>query len=500
MSIQLKQFAAPADEKTLAAASHLLMVLPSNPGSKPIGSKLSNKPASIPYWDALESRLKRSRSKYSDLAKTPLTSDLPNGGLVSWLVLDAKLNTYQRHTLLRRAIKLLLDEKPQSLAIAVYGSDKMRQQSAHDAFYVASVNAAELPDRKGAESRAKNKSRPLKAITVYGWKEDDAFAGIRAVAAGNALTRQLTMLPPNDLTPALYREEIAKLAKQESWKHEEFDMKKLKKMGAGAFVAVGQGSEPLDAAIVHLSYSPKHAVNTVAIIGKGICFDTGGHNLKPAKYMNGMHEDMNGSAVALGILLAASRSHLPLKIDCWLAIAQNHIGPLAYKQNDVVTALNGTTIEIVHTDAEGRMVLADTLTMASRAKPAFMLDFATLTGTMMAALGDRYSGVLGNRPQLLASAVAAGVASGERVCSFPFDDDYDEELDSSIADIKQCTLEGGADHVLATRFLSKFIEGDVPWVHVDLSSANRKGGLGAVGSDVTGFGVAFGMELLKHYL
>ena len=137
-------------------------------------------------------------------------------------------------------------------------------------------------------------------------------------------------------------------------------------MGAGAFVAVGQGSEPQDAAIVHLKYSGKGAKKTISLVGKGICFDTGGHNLKPAKYMSGMHEDMNGSAVALGILQAASESKLPINIDCWLAIAQNHIGPKAYKQNDVVYALNGLSIEIVHTDAEGRMVLADTLTLASR--------------------------------------------------------------------------------------------------------------------------------------
>src|SRR5690606_35020172 len=156
----------------------------------------------------------------------------------------------------------------------------------------------------------------------------------------------------------------------------------------------------------------------VALIGKGICFDTGGHNLKPARYMHGMHEDMNGSAVALGILLAATESRLPIDIDCWLPIAQNHISPTAYKQNDIVTALNGATVEIVHTDAEGRMVLADTLTLASRAKPQFIMDFATLTGCMVTALGTRYSGVLGNSPEWLQRAVILGQACGERVFAF----------------------------------------------------------------------------------
>lgn len=484
MPIQLKQFAASANEKSLATAGHTLFVLP------------LSKPANLPFARVLEARLKRSHSKYVDLAKTAITADLPNGNMASWVVLDTKQNVFQRHTSLRKALKPLLDEKPESLAIALFGSDDFRKTNACAAIYVASVNAAELPTRK----KVKDKTKPLKTIALHGWQEAHGYAAVQARVAGNTLTRSLTMLPPNDLTPTIYRDKVAKLAKEQGWKHEEFDMKKLQKMGAGAFVAVGQGSEPQDAAIVHLVYSPKGAKKHIALVGKGICFDTGGHNLKPAKYMNGMHEDMNGSAVALGILLAVTQSKLPIKIDCWLAIAQNHIGPKAYKQNDVVTALNGTTIEIVHTDAEGRMVLADTLTLASRQKPEFILDFATLTGSMATALGDRYSGILGNRPELLCKAIGAAAAAGERVNAFPFDEDYDEDLDSGIADIKQCTLDGGADHVLATRFLSRFIEGDVPWVHVDLSSSNRKGGLGAVASDVNGFGVGFGLCLLKMVL
>jgi leucyl aminopeptidase len=213
--------------------------------------------------------------------------------------------------------------------------------------------------------------------------------------------------------------------------------------------------------------------------------------------MLGMHEDMNGSAVALGILLAASKMELPVKIDCWLAIAQNHISPTAYKQNDVVTALNGMSIEIVHTDAEGRMVLADTLTLASRQKPDYIIDFATLTGSMITALGDRISGVISNRPELACKAISAGNKSGERIVAFPYEEDFDSDLDSDVADIKQCTLEGGGDHIHAARFLGKFIENDIAWLHTDLSSANRKGGLGAIETDTNGFGVGFGIEMLN---
>ena len=142
------------------------------------------------------------------------------------------------------------------------------------------------------------------------------------------------------------------------------------------------------------------------------------------------------------------------------------------------------------------MVLADTLTLASREKPDLMIDFATLTGSMMTALGSRYSGVIGNRTELLCKAVGVGQAVGERVNAFPFDADYDEELDSDIADIKQCTLDGDADHIIAARFLSKFIENAPAWLHVDLSAIRNKGGLGAVAADVNGFGVGLGLGLV----
>jgi leucyl aminopeptidase len=270
-------------------------------------------------------------------------------------------------------------------------------------------------------------------------------------------------------------------------------------MGAGAFVAVAQGSDSDDASIIHLQRLVGGSRKTVAFVGKGICFDTGGHNLKPTRYMHGMHEDMNGSAVALGILLAAAHANLKVNIDCWLAIAQNHISPHAYKQNDVVTALNGNTIEIINTDAEGRMVLADTLTLAAKKRPDVMIDFATLTGTMCVALGSRYSGIFSNRDDLIQKALVAGKLSGERILAFPMDSDYEVDLESKIADIKQCSLEHDADHILAALFLKRFVS-NTPWLHMDLSASRNTGGLGAIGSDVTGFGVAWGVQILREIL
>jgi leucyl aminopeptidase len=443
-----------------------------------------------PGDDVLASLLKRRRMKAGELAKSAVSGNLKGGALASWVMFDPKKPAFEQQAALRGALQPLLGENPAEIAIIVCVDTAQRQAAAQVATYCAWINGATLPERK-----RKSLHKPLKAIHLYGARSEDGFAGLQARAEGNVLCRELTVLPPNELTPALYRDRIKQLAREHGWRREEFDYSQLKKMGAGAFCAVAQGSEVRDAAIVHLTYAHPRATRNVAVVGKGICFDTGGHNLKPARYMYSMHEDMNGSAVALGILLAATRMKLPVKLDCWLAISRNDISPRAYHQNEVVRALNGTTIEVMHTDAEGRMVLADTLTLAARGKPELIVDFATLTGSMHAALGDRYSGAFATSDELAAQAVAAGRAAGERICVFPQDDDYDSALDSKIADVKQCTLDGEADHILATRFLKRFV-GATPWIHVDLSASSAKGGLGAVGSDTTGFGVGWALDLL----
>ena len=493
MSVKLNQYAAIGDEKTLSSHKHCLLVLSESELISPF------------FQELLQNKLQRSGVDFQSLNKVPVTLDLPNGGLVIFVKLGSTLSIFQKQTLLRKALKPLLDENPETLAICVFGDDATREAHACAAYYVASVNAVQLPNHKGAKSKRESKDKPLKEINIYGYKAEHDYGYINARVSANILCRSLTILPPNALTPSIYREKVKHLASEYGWDWEEFDMPALKNKGAGAFYAVGQGSEPQDAAIVHLTYTPKVAKKHIALVGKGICFDTGGHNLKPAKYMQGMHEDMNGSAVTLGILQAVTEMALEVKINCWLAIAQNHIGPLAYKQNDVITALNGTTIEIVHTDAEGRMVLADTLTLASRHNkngdlPDVILDFATLTGSMHTALSDRMSGVIANQPALALMAVEAGAAAGERIVAFPYDEDFDSDLESDIADIKQCTLEGGADHIHAARFLGKFIENNIAWLHTDLSSYNRKGGLGAVVTDTNGFGVGFGLEMIQKIM
>ena len=463
-----------------AQFTHLLVLLP----------KSETLADDIPGMEALQAVLARKKMNPDKLAETPVAVNLVSGALAGFAMLDYSLSAFELQVQVKSALLLLLEEHPGILHVAVLGNAGECMQAAELAVYCAWVNGSPLAGKKRLEA--------LGEISLFGCNGD--FSEIRAAALGNNLARELTAMPPNELTPGAYREKVERLALEHGWKHEEYGFDMLREMGAGAFCAVAQGSAVDDAAIVHLVYRPQHAENSIALVGKGICFDTGGHNLKPARYMHGMHEDMNGSAVALGLLLAASETKLDIGIDCWLAIAQNHISPKAYKQNDIVTALNGMTIEIVHTDAEGRMVLADTLTLASRGKPDLVIDFATLTGSMATALGNRYSGILGNSEALLDLAIKTGKASGERLCAFPMDADYGKALESDYADIKQCTLEGDADHILAAHFLGKFLEPGTPWLHVDLSASNCKEGLGAVGTDITGFGVKWGLEFLKTWL
>ncbi|MBS1199094.1 MAG: leucyl aminopeptidase [Proteobacteria bacterium] len=470
----------PAPEQ-LARISHLLAILPVT----------SSLPVDCPAPQELQAALARRHKGIESLAKTPISASLPNGGLVVWCMLEENKPRFEQFTHLRKAIHILLEEQPAQLDILVAGDSAFCQQAGEMATYVALANGTPLPTLK-----QKDVPKALETLTLWGSRISET-PGVLAEA--NLLARTFTALPPNILTPGAYRERLREMAADLDWQIDEYDSDRLRDIGAGAFLAVASGSDRDDAAIVRLSYQPKKAKREIALVGKGICFDTGGHNLKPAKYMAGMHEDMSGSAVALGILLAASRLHLPVRIELWLALAQNEISPQAYRQGDVITALDGTTIEIVHTDAEGRMVLADTLALASREKPDLLIDFATLTGSMITALGTRYAGAFSCSAPLAELALAAGRESGERLCIFPMDEDYEEELDSTVADIKQCTLESDADHILAACFLKRFV-GETPWLHVDLSTASCKGGLGALGTPQTGFGVAWGVEFIRRWL
>jgi len=447
-----------------------------------------------PFGDVIADRMRRTGYRLG--AGKPFVVDLPNrrGTRAVIAGLKTSAGAFERLTLARKLIGACMEQRPDTLALAVQWPDDGAAAVLEALF--AAVLAADfaLPDYKSTSEKPVR----LREVALYGPLPDAVAARTLAGARGNNLARYLTALPANALTPGTYRRRAQALARTYGWKSEFLDLRKLRRLGAGAFAAVAQGSPEADAGILRLRYAPRTKAKTgaVALVGKGICFDTGGVNLKSAKYMHGMHEDMEGSAVALGTLLALSELKVDFPVDCWLALAQNHIGPKAYRPNEVVEAANGTTIEVVHTDAEGRMVLADTLALAAREKPKLVIDYATLTGACIGALGTRMSGAFTNRDEWIAALIKAGEESGERVWPFPLPDDYEELLKSDVADIKQCTLENEADQILAALFLRKFVPPATDWIHLDLAAGNNKGGLAHVPTDVTGFGVRLTLELL----
>jgi leucyl aminopeptidase len=428
--------------------------------------------------------------------------------------------------------RMALEGEPTSVVLI---SQSAQGQGSPDEPMAAALNAAvaalQAAQFRFASFKSNPKAQvPLERIDIASGTKLGDLDETLATSAGNNLARWLTALPPNTLDAAGYRRLLQDLARHLNLEFKFYGEAQLKRLGAGAFLAVSQANAARDAGIVYLGYrrgmhTPRvatrgaparraaeegaaaHAVAShsaartaapMSLVGKGICFDTGGTNLKPHKSMLDMHTDMEGSAVAVGSLYAMHALRSPLAIDCWLAITENRIGPLAYKPQDVVRAYNGTTIQVIHTDAEGRMVLADTLALAASRKPRAIIDYATLTGACVYALTERYSGAFTNRPETRELIEAAGTNSGERVWCFPMDADYDTDLDSTVADVVQCAVEGKGDHILAARFLNRFVPPDIPWLHLDLAAGTRAGGLAHIATDITGFGVRYTVDLLRR--
>jgi len=409
--------------------------------------------------------------------------------------LAGEASTFERLQTARKLACSALDGDPQSLLIWQQGCAAPPVEAGFNAL-IAALEAAAF---RLATFKSKPKPRtPLARIDLAHREKLPGLEVTLASAAGNNLARWLTALPPSVLDARLYRRLLRQFAQRLRVSFKFYGETQLKRLGAGAFLAVARGNGLRDAGIACLSYRPRGAAApAVSLVGKGICFDTGGTNLKAHKSMLEMHTDMEGSAVALGSLYALHALRSPLAVDCWLAITENRIGPLAYKPQDVVRAANGTTIQVIHTDAEGRMVLADALSLAAAKKPCAIIDYATLTGACVYALTERYSGAFTNRPEMRARIESAGSESGERVWCFPMDVDYDSDLESSIADVMQCAVEGKGDHILAARFLNRFVPNDIAWLHLDLAAGTRHGGLAHIATEITGFGVRYTLELLR---
>ncbi|MCX7338152.1 MAG: leucyl aminopeptidase [Alphaproteobacteria bacterium] len=329
---------------------------------------------------------------------------------------------------------------------------------------------------------------------------ESTFAPLKSIAEGVFLTRHLTSEPPNVLYPAVMAERALELKKL-GIKVEVLGEKQMQKLGMNALLGVGQGSVNESQLIVLQWMNGPKDQAPIAFVGKGVTFDSGGISIKPSNNMEDMKYDMGGSAVVMGLLKALALRKAKVNVVGIMGMAENMPSGSAQRPADVVTSMSGQTIEVVNTDAEGRLVLADALWYAQdRFKPQAMIDLATLTGAVHVALGHEYAGLFSNDDSLVEKLTMSGQSVGEGVWRLPLGDAYDKDIDSDIADVKNVGSGRGAGSSTAAQFLKRFVN-DVPWAHLDIAGvAWDKKDKPLSDKGATGFGVRLLSDfLVKHY-
>jgi leucyl aminopeptidase len=294
-----------------------------------------------------------------------------------------------------------------------------------------------------------------------------AWSEREAVAAGTLVARDLVNEPPNVLFPEEFARRAATLRKL-GVAVEVLDERAMKKLGMNALLGVGQGSRQASRVVIMRWNGGKSGTAPVAFVGKGVCFDTGGISIKPAGSMEDMKGDMAGAACVVGLMHALAGRKAEVNAVGAIGLVENMPDGNAQRPSDIVTSMSGQTIEIINTDAEGRLVLADVLWyVKSRFKPKFMIDLATLTGAIMVSLGHEHAGLFSNDDRLSERLAKAGTATGERVWRMPLSAEYDKLIDSKFADVKNT---GGrmAGAITAAQFLQRFVD-KTPWAHLDIA-------------------------------
>ena len=317
----------------------------------------------------------------------------------------------------------------------------------------------------------------------------------KALEEGTFYARDLVSEPGNVLHPDEYAKRIASLRK-DGLKINIYDQKKLKKLGMHALLGVGQGSIRGSYLVTIEWKGAKNNSKPAAFVGKGVCFDTGGYSLKPAKFMEDMTYDMAGSATVVGLMKSLALRKAKLNAVGVVGLVENMVSGNAQRPGDIVKSYSGKTIEILNTDAEGRLVLADALTFTERKfKPKFIVDLATLTGAIIVCLGSEYAGLFSNDDKLSKQIYNSGEEVEEKVWRMPLHKNYDKLMNSKNADVQNINYVGGAGSTTAAQFLQRFIINKTPWAHLDIAGmAFSKYGGALNSSGATGFGV----RLLNH--
>jgi leucyl aminopeptidase len=340
------------------------------------------------------------------------------------------------------------------------------------------------------KSKAPETKRALRKVMLHVAERGDvaeaeaAVARAQAIAEGVQLAKDLGNLPGNYCTPTYLAEQAQELGKQHGIRVEVLEQKDIEKLGMGCFLAVARGSRQPPKFIVLEYRGGKRDAAPVALVGKGITFDTGGISIKPAPEMDEMKFDMCGAASVLGAMKAAALMKLPLNIIGAIPATENMPGGNAIKPGDIVTTMSGQTVEILNTDAEGRLILCDALTYVEKYKPAAVVDIATLTGAMVISLGHIATGMFSNSDPLARELLQAGESAWDRAWHMPLWDDYQDMLKSNFADFPNIGTRAGGS-ITAACFLSRFTK-RYPWAHLDIAGTAWRSGpdKGATGRPV----------------
>ncbi len=317
----------------------------------------------------------------------------------------------------------------------------------------------------------------------------------------NLRARALVNLPSNKKSPQYFALEAQKIAEENGLRCEVWDENKLLEENMGALFAVGMGSDN-PARFIILDYVPEGQENQrpLILVGKGMSFDSGGYSLKPSTSMEDMKDDMAGAAVVLATMSVIAKLQPQLRIMALIPTAENMVSGRAMRPGDIYTARNGKTIEVLNTDAEGRLILADALSYATEQNPIAIIDYATLTGAISIALGQECAGLFANDDELANKVTQAGENTGDRVWRFPLWDEYRDYMKGTISDLKNMGPERRAGSIVAAVFLEKFVGDDIPWAHLDIAAVSllrEDRPLTARGA--TGFGVRLTLDLLKNW-
>lgn len=495
----------------------------------PGGSKISYQPLSISLKYLIDDKkLQKSlpnlekifNIKFSELQKQNFLSadggvirvtkpsGKPDALILSRVKLDSKFDADYFRNHLAEFIQSIQNEVIKNLHIFIPAYSTVKKYFESEDYYYQTFAEGILLGNYSFE-KYKSKKSKQKVLDVFFYSDNEKKLKSAVITAEKlitsvALTRDLQNEPSNNLTPEIFAKQVVANAKSHGIKTTVFGENEIQKRKMGGLIAIGQGSINKPRFIV-LEYKPdvklkknkKNKIKTIALVGKGITFDTGGISLKPAKNMGEMKADMSGAAVVVGTLIAASKTKLPVRLFGIIPAAENMVSGESIRPGDIIKTSSGKTIEIEDTDAEGRVVLADALHYASQLKPDQIIDLATLTGACVVALGEFVAGMFTKNDTMAENLYSSGMTTFDRVWRLPMWDDYNELIKSDFADVANLGSSRWGGAITAAKFLEHFVDKNIPWAHLDIAGpAMNNSSRSYTKKYMTGFGV----RLLFDYL